>query len=440
MDSCKSALAGAVYELDDAHGNRVAVAGTQGPSSPGGVGPSPNCPLQQGDCIGTTKGCLVFGNLVPGDYRLRQTATPSANPSNPSGYAPCEGGSACRWEQADVTVTWDGSVGAVVGNMYPNGKLVTWPSMAGHAKYYAGTAADPVVFHDFGLAPPAALPAPPATPSPGANRQCDNDSDADDWSTGTPSSSCQYPEAQEASVCPGSPSPHFPWMCETGPSTVRHLVVLSRNDAFVANLYHDVLGRTTVPSDVEIGYWVGRLLGGMSRADIAAAFVASTEEHGHMVDADYQLMLGRATDAPGRAFWTAQLDGGAYNETILGLLGGSPEYYSSSRKGAGNDATFIRSLYRDLLNRTPQQGEVDYWTGRLAGGTPRSAMGDNFSFSHEYHLRLVQSWYPHYLGRSAEPAGADFWAGYLDAGNRDDAGIIAILALGEYHDRAPAFS
>jgi hypothetical protein len=436
MDSCKSGLSGAVYTLSNSQGYSQTV-GTQGASTPGGIAATPTCPLQQGDCQSTTKGCLVFTHVPPGDYRLRQTATPSGNPSNPAGYAPCEGGSACQWQQADVTVTWDGSVGGLVTNVYPNGRSVTWPSIAGHAKYYAGTAADPIVFHDFGLAPPAPVPAPGAPVT--GNRQCDNDSDADDWSTGTPSSECQFPEAQESSVCPKSPSPHFPWNCLTGPSTVQHLTVLSRNDAFVADLYHDVLGRTQAPSNAELAYWVGRLLGGMSRADIAAFFVSSTEAHGHIVDTDYQLMLGRAADPAGRAYWSQQLDNGAYNESILGLFGGSFEYYNSPKKGMSNDTAFVFSLYRDLLGRTPQPSEVAYWTGRIAAGTPRSSMGNLFAYSHEYHLRIVNSWYQHYLGRNAEPAGDEFWAQYLDAGNRDDAGIITILGLDEYFQKKPAF-
>ena len=436
MDSCKSGLAGAVYTLSNDQGYSQTV-GVHGASSPGGIGSSPTCPLQQGNCQTTTKGCLAFVNVPAGDYRLRETATPSGNPSNLAGYAPCEGGSACQWQQADVTVTWDGSVGALVTNVYPNGKSVTWPSTPGHARYYAATAADPIVFHDFGLAPPAPVPTPGAPVT--GNRQCDNDSDADDWSTGTPSSECQFPESQESSVCPGSPSPHFPWNCLSGPSTVQHLTVLSRNDAFIADLYHDVLGRTQAPSNAELQYWVGRVLGGMSRADIAAVFVGSTEAHGHIVDSDYLLMLNRPADPAGRVYWTQQLDNGVFNESILGLFGGSPEYYSSPSKGAGNDATFVVSLYRDLLGRTPQPSEVAYWTGRLATGTPRSSMGDIFAFSHEYHLRLVNGWYPKYLGRAADPVGAEYWAEYLDAGNRDDAGIINILASDEYFQKKPAF-
>jgi hypothetical protein len=62
MDSCKSGLAGAVYTLSNDAGYSQTV-GTQGASSPGGIGPSPTCPLQQGNCNTTTKGCLVFTNV-----------------------------------------------------------------------------------------------------------------------------------------------------------------------------------------------------------------------------------------------------------------------------------------------------------------------------------------------------------------------------------------
>ncbi|HEX3607869.1 MAG TPA: DUF4214 domain-containing protein [Candidatus Dormibacteraeota bacterium] len=436
MDSCKSALNGAAYTLSNDQGYS-ATAGTQGASTPGGVGPSPSCPLQQGNCVSTTRGCLTFTNVPPGDYRLRQTAEPAGNPSNPAGYAPCEGGSACQWEQADVTVAVDGSVGGVVTNVYPNGSTVTWPSFAGHKGYYAGTVADPIVFHDFGLAQPAAVPA-PGTVGTG-NRQCDGDSDADDYSTGTPSSECQFPEAQEASVCPNSPAPHFPWNCLAGPTRVAHLNIVNRNTGFILDLYHDVLGRTRQPAPTEVAYWLQQLIGGMSRADMARSFVASTEAHARIVTADYQLMLLRTPDAGGLSYWTAQLDRGVFNESILGQFGGSAEYYASPKKGAGNDATFVRSLYRDVLGRTPAPDEVAYWTGRIASGTPRSSMGNNFAFSHEYHLNLVNSWYPKYLGRTSDPNGAEFWAEYLDAGHADDIGIISILALEEYFEKTPAF-
>src|SRR5260370_999786 len=71
------------------------------------------------------------------------------------------------------------------------------PAPPRHAQYYARTPDDPIVFHDLGLAKPGTVNTGTGLPNP----QCDNDGDVDDWSTGTPGSNCQDPEASEASMC-----------------------------------------------------------------------------------------------------------------------------------------------------------------------------------------------------------------------------------------------
>ena len=61
MDSCKSGLAGAVYTLSNTQGYSQTV-GVQGASSPGGIGASATCPLQQGNCAGLAHGCVSFAS------------------------------------------------------------------------------------------------------------------------------------------------------------------------------------------------------------------------------------------------------------------------------------------------------------------------------------------------------------------------------------------
>jgi hypothetical protein len=189
MDSCKQALAGAAYDLSGG-GTTLSVADstTRGTRV---VGIPLRCPLEQGNCSASTTGCLQFTDLPPGTYRIIQTRTPPANPTNPGGYAPCEGGSACRSEVVDVSVAQSGQVSATVTNVYPDGVTVTWPQTGGS---YAGTAADPIVVHDFGL----------------GSGSCDGDGDADDHLTGSPSAHCGYPEAEESSV----PCHPYPWSCQ----------------------------------------------------------------------------------------------------------------------------------------------------------------------------------------------------------------------------------
>jgi hypothetical protein len=197
MDSCKQALGGAAYTVG---GGTVAITVTTPTGGTGSLGPAAGCPLQQGSCGAAGKGCASFAAPGPGTYTIRQTVTPPGNATNPEGYAPCEGGSACRSEEATLTVGSGGSVSAIVTAVYPDGTTVTWPSTGS----YAGTASDPIVFHDFGLAAPGSA----------HNSQCDGDADADDHLTGTPSSHCAYPEGQETSACQP-----YPWSCALGSGT-----------------------------------------------------------------------------------------------------------------------------------------------------------------------------------------------------------------------------
>jgi hypothetical protein len=202
MDSCKQALGGATYVLSGAGVTLTA-------QSPAGqkarVASASQCPVQQGDCVRVSVGCLSFSNVAAGTYTLRETRTPAADTSNPEGYAPCEGGSACRSEVGTVTVDAGGGVRATVTNVYPDGYTATWPTSSGRRGRggYAASVSDPIVFHDFGLAPPS------------KGGQCDGDSDADDHLTGTPSAHCAYPESEEGAACKP-----YPWSCPTASAAV----------------------------------------------------------------------------------------------------------------------------------------------------------------------------------------------------------------------------
>ena len=197
MDSCKQALGGAAYQ---AVGNGLDIRVTTPTATKHRVASTSSCPLQQGNCSTMSTGCVQITGLVPGTYRIHETTTPRGDASNPEGYAACNGGSACRSQEVDLTVSGSGSTSATVTNVYPTGKVAVYPTASAHSgrSTYAGTASDPIVVHNFGLAPPGFNGA----------RQCDGDGDADDHSTGTPSSQCAYPEAQEASACKP-----FPWSC-----------------------------------------------------------------------------------------------------------------------------------------------------------------------------------------------------------------------------------
>ena len=214
----------------------------------------------------------------------------------------------------------------------------------------------------------------------------------------------------------------------------------NQNLAFVNNLYHDVLGRQTKPSDSEAGFWVHRLDNGAVRYWVASSFVVSTEFHTTIVTNDYHQMfnLNRNPDSGGLAYWVGQLNAGVHNERLLGLIGGSDEFFAD--QGSTYPA-LVNALYQHILSRTPAPGDPGpaYWIGQLNNGLSRGVVGEVFANSHEYHMDIVASWYWAYLGRAPEAPGQNYWAGYLDQGNSDDAGIVSILSSDEYYGHRSFF-
>jgi hypothetical protein len=201
MDSCKQALGGARYQVVGDGGLDLRV--TTPAATKQAIGSASSCPWQQGDCASVSTGCVQIANLPPGGYRIHELRTPAGDNSNPEGYAACNGGSACQSQDVDLVVSSSGVASATVTNVYPDGTVAVYPTASDHGSAsYDGTASDPIVVHNFGLAPPDFQ---------GAS-QCDDDSDADDHSTGSPSAHCGYPEGGESSACMP-----FPWSCTLAP-------------------------------------------------------------------------------------------------------------------------------------------------------------------------------------------------------------------------------
>lgn len=189
MDSCKHTLGQSRFRISDSSGAFEATVTT--PPSPLHPVASGKCPIPRGNCSTSTDGCVqVTGLPLADSFRIRQTATPPSNSGNPLGFAPCNGGSACRDEFARVAISGGGVVSAQTSNVFPDGTTRVFPSSSSS---YSGAAADPIVFHDYGL----------------GYGSCDSDGDADDSLSGTPSSHCAYlPEDQEAAACQP-----YPWSC-----------------------------------------------------------------------------------------------------------------------------------------------------------------------------------------------------------------------------------
>jgi hypothetical protein len=425
MDSCRSGLQGATYEIDDANGHLVATAGTKSATnSPGSIGGN-TCVVQQGDCATTSKGCTVFAALPAGDYRLKETWTPVKSNTNPDGYAPCNGGSACRWQTADITINNDGSILGLVTNIAPNGQVQQFPRDPAHTQYFAGTPSDPIVFHDFGLCKSGNCPTggnPTAVPPiPGTPNTCDGDADADDWITGTHSSTCGYlPEANEATAC-ATPVQYlqntawngagFPWQCESNQALPLHLTGVTLSGPTTVNALSTfqvaIGGSGTTPT------LVSAQDPGLVAVPTAGGFAVSLSP--------VRTQGGQITT--GAVTITAQGGGGKLIVNVLQPTANS---------------NYIENLYHDVLGRYGAPDEIGYWSSRMDGGMTAGDVASTFSMTPEFLGSLVDTDYQWMVG--SKPAvndpGRQYWVNFLSQGNRLDTMTGMLGASDAYYAQA----
>jgi hypothetical protein len=75
---------------------------------------------------------------------------------------------------------------------------------------------------------------------------------------------------------------------------------------------------------------------------------------------------------------------------------------------ANANSAFVYQAYLDLLGRPVDLGGLNFWTGLLNTGTPRSTVVAYIQGSIEYLQHTVNNIYLTYLGRPADPTGLNF--------------------------------
>jgi Domain of unknown function (DUF4214) len=122
----------------------------------------------------------------------------------------------------------------------------------------------------------------------------------------------------------------------SNPGNVAGTVDVDELAQWIFDVYVDVLERE--PGDDEIFHWIsemypeetGRGTGpGLSREQVAMAFLMSTERLSTDIDAEYQWLLGRGLDPAGQSTWVTHIQNGTRFEAVIGSIISSPEYLSS---------------------------------------------------------------------------------------------------------------
>ena len=100
--------------------------------------------------------------------------------------------------------------------------------------------------------------------------------------------------------------------------------------------------------------------------------VTSTETQASAVRM-YEALLGRSADQAGTHYWLDNVAANGGNVTsIASAFLASSEY--QSKMGGASDATFVQSLYQNMLGRSADAAGLAYWESTLADGASRASV------------------------------------------------------------------
>jgi hypothetical protein len=201
----------------------------------------------------------------------------------------------------------------------------------------------------------------------------------------------------------------------------------SDDGRFITGMYHDLLGRA---ADT-VGFV--NLLGPVDAArnqalqGIAGAFVGSDENLVNFIRRLYDgsdpgalgsyllpltNLLDRSTPVSQAEVnsWIQYLRAGHKEEDLINLLVSSPEYFNNPNKGNGSNATWVNSIWKDLLGRPATDPFAAFLVSRLNAGTMiRTQAAAILLNSDEYRARLIRGTYQAALGRIAQTGDINSW-------------------------------
>jgi hypothetical protein len=171
-------------------------------------------------------------------------------------------------------------------------------------------------------------------------------------------------------------------------------------EGFLQDIYANLLRR---PLD-ETGRdgWCLLLEQGMSRTDVVARILTSTEYRLNTIDDLYRRHLGREAEEHGRAAWLAFLEQGHTVEALEAGVLGSEEFLA---RYGGSDAGFLGGVYASVLGRDLDRAGAVGWGAALNEGADRAEVAAAVLGSVETRRLLVDQAYEQFLGRAPDDVG-----------------------------------
>ena len=123
----------------------------------------------------------------------------------------------------------------------------------------------------------------------------------------------------------------------------------------------------------------------------------------------YREYLEREPDESGMNTWLNTLASGGSRDDVKSGITHSEEYRRICQ-------AYVSGLYETLLNRTPKSEEINDWVARMQDGSSKEDVRAGFINSTEYRRKYVKDLYKTLLGREPKSNEVDSWVEYLESG------------------------
>jgi hypothetical protein len=149
----------------------------------------------------------------------------------------------------------------------------------------------------------------------------------------------------------------------------------------------------------------------------------------------YGLILGRSVDPLGFTMYVSFLGQGHTAEQLQAVLFGSEEYFLIAKGGKSTNDEFLKSFYRDALQREIDTSGILSWGQALSNGSSRTAVAAAILNSLEADRLEVTGLYAQFLRRNPDIGGLNAFTSALQQAVSNDQILAVIVGSDEYFAR-----
>ena len=205
------------------------------------------------------------------------------------------------------------------------------------------------------------------------------------------------------------------------------------NSAFVQKAYQDLLLRPASPFDISL--WAPQLDSAtLTRTQFALDVMASPEYLHVRANEFYNDYLSRSPSPVELSNLTSFFQTQTLPQGRAIILG-SPEYFTT--QGGSANATFLNSLYLDLLNRPIDATASAVFQTQLTGGATRSDIALAVQGGDEWRTDIVTDYYQQFLHHAPDSFGLNFNTSLLANSGTEQQVIANLIGSEEYFQNVP---